>query len=181
MTPMAAYAEPRTDISPPLPWDQVREHQAENTRVLFVWMPPTREPERLNESRILKPSTGRTEALSSLPTEVDETLAELVALPEGWDGHGGLPVQPALAEQARRFMVAIRECTQIVPDIVPLPDGGLQLEWYVSTHEVEVAFPSDEAPYVYSERTADRYVEEFDLTHPLYITEIGPLFRALRR
>ena len=198
MTPMAAYTEPRTDVPQPLPRYRGHEHlglpamgdpTASVHRMVFLLVDGihqhhvyrARESERY--TLILKnpASTARTEASSSLPPKVDETIAELVGLPEGWDGHDGLPVQPEVAERARRFMVAIREFTRLVPDIVPLPDGGLQLEWYVSTHEVIVEFPSDEAPHVYSERVADGLVEEFLLSPLLDITEVGPLFRKLRR
>ena len=116
-----------------------------------------------------------------LPAEVQDSITEFVDLPRGWDGYDGLPVQSSVAEHARRFLSAISGCTQFAPDVVPLSDGGLQLEWFVGTYEVEVVIAPDGKAHVYFECTSDGRIKEFSLGNSLDTDEIGPLFRELHR
>ena len=77
--------------------------------------------------------------------------------------------------------MVIGECTQLVPDIVPLSDGGLQLEWFVGAYEVEVAIAPGGTTHVYFECTNDGRIKEFSLGDSLDTEKIGPFFRELRR
>lgn len=73
-------------------------------------------------------------------------LAELERLAPGWDSDGGLPVARRHANRAMQFLVrlAADEATSLpVPDIVPLADGGVQLEWHVAPDR-RIDFVSDE-------------------------------------
>jgi len=71
-------------------------------------------------------------------------LAELERLAPGWDSEGGLPVGRGHANRAIRFMVRLMgEGGVSIPDIVPLADGGVQLEWHAA-HGRRVDFVSDE-------------------------------------
>lgn len=77
---------------------------------------------------------------------VTARLAELERLAPGWDTEGGLPVARRHANRAMQFLVrlATDEATSLpVPDIVPLADGGVQLEWHVAPGR-RVDFVSDE-------------------------------------
>ena len=117
--------------------------------------------------------------IDALPGETEASINELVNLRQGWDGYNGLPVQPEVAEHARRFLVAIGKCTQLVPDVVPLSDGGLQLEWFVGAYEVEVAIAPGGTAHVYFECTKDGRIREFPLGDSLDTKEIDPFFREL--
>ena len=113
--------------------------------------------------------------------EIEASITDLVNLPQGWDGYNGRPVLSEVAEHARRLMAAIGECTQLVPDIVPLSDGGLQLEWFVGAYEVEVVIATDGRAHVYFECTNDGRIREFSLDSSFSIERIAPYFRELRR
>lgn len=121
------------------------------------------------------------EASPGLPAEFEAAIAELVKLPKGWDGYKGIPVRPEVAERARRFMEVAVKCTQFVPDVVPLSDGGLQLEWFVGAYEIEVLIASDGVAQVCFECTDDGQGREFSLGEPFDIDLIAPVFRDLRR
>ena len=121
------------------------------------------------------------EVSPQLPARIEASLTGLVDLPQGWDGYNGLPVRREIADHARRFMALIGECTQLVPDVVQLSDGGLQLEWFVGDHEIEVAIAPDRTTHVYFECTKDGRSQEISLGHLLHIEEIGPFFRELCR
>jgi len=73
-------------------------------------------------------------------------LAELERLAPGWDSDGGLPVRRRHANRAIQFLVRLMAdaSTPIaLPDIVPLADGGVQLEWHVAPGK-RLDFVSDE-------------------------------------
>lgn len=196
----AAYTTPGTDPSPPLA--RYRGHEHRNPPFVpaigdpAAPVPPTlvlvsmdgiqhrvhgAGPFRwiLESSANTAPTMERTPYL--LSAQIEKVIAELVGLPEGWDGHGGLPVQPEVAAHTRLFMAAIEESTQLVPDVVPLSDGGLQLEWFVGAYELEVAITPDGETHFHFECATDDRTEEFSLGRSLDTTEIEPFFRELRR
>ena len=201
----AAYADPGTDSHPLVSGYRDYEHPSPSIvsvveeiiapvdpRVFLVWMDGTlhrmRESERISawisvsQAATVKSERAITEETSSrLPAGIEEAITELVNLPQGWDGYNGLPVRFEVAEYARRFMAVIKEYTQLVPDVVPLSDGGLQMEWFVGAYEVEVVIATDGTARVYFECTNDGRSKEFPLDNSLYTEEIAPFFRELRQ
>lgn len=69
-------------------------------------------------------------------------LARLEGLVPGWDGYAGLPVSRLHANRVLRFLGRFMEDGLPMPEIVPLADGGVQLEWHLATRRVD--FISDE-------------------------------------
>lgn len=78
---------------------------------------------------------------------VTARLAELERLAPGWDSDGGVPVRRRHSNRAVHFLVRLTSSSGAVPipipDIVPLVDGGVQLEWHIAPG-VRVDFVSDE-------------------------------------
>lgn len=70
----------------------------------------------------------------------------LESLPSNWDSYGGVPLQRRHRDAALRFLGLVMTDDIEHPDIVPLADGGIQLEWrrdgvdvdFISDDEVEV-------------------------------------------
>jgi hypothetical protein len=73
-----------------------------------------------------------------------QRLAELQLLPYDWDSYGGLPLQPKHVQAALQFLNAVMGDDVVLPDIVPLSDGGIQLEWRIGDHEID--FISEDEP-----------------------------------
>ncbi len=65
-------------------------------------------------------------------------LAELARLPENWDGYGSRPVQLAAVEGTARLLAALASVSPPPPHFCPVPGGGVQLEWQVSSRELEL-------------------------------------------
>ena len=108
-------------------------------------------------------------------------IDELTKLDPGWDGYDGSPVLPRVARHALRLLEVIGAHTQIVPDVVPLSNGGLQLEWYVGIHEIEVEIAPDCATRLHRECTGDEDPAEVPIGDPHVTPEVAAFFRALRR
>ena len=117
----------------------------------------------------------------SLAEQASEAIKELTQLVPGWDGYDGMPVQSQVAEHAYRFLEVIGEHTQFMPDIVPLSNGGVQLEWYIGANEVEVMIEPDCTTHVFFECTREGRLREFLISDTIDVSEVAQLFRQLRR
>ena len=70
--------------------------------------------------------------------ELQEKLAELCALPEGWDSYDGRAVLPGIALFAREILDRVYEDGLPMPSLVPGSDGSLQIEWHCMDYDIEV-------------------------------------------
>lgn len=58
-------------------------------------------------------------------------LAELERLAPNWDSDGALPVSRRHANRAQAFLMQVMGAVSDEPEVVPLADGGVQLEWHL--------------------------------------------------
>ncbi len=67
-------------------------------------------------------------------------LQPLLALEAGWDGLSAQPIShPAAAFLTHILMRLFRECRNLgVPDLTPLPSGGIQAEWHTVRGDFEI-------------------------------------------
>lgn len=90
--------------------------------------------------------TSRQTTIMPLPrwqSEALARLAELEGLSPNWDGYGGRPVTRRHANRAMTFLGRIMRDDLPPPEIVPLADGGVQLEWHLP-HGRRLDFISDD-------------------------------------
>lgn len=74
-------------------------------------------------------------------------LARLERLAPNWDSDGALPVSRRHANRAQGFLMQVMDSKSDEPDVVPLADGGVQLEWRLDA-DTRLDFISDEEePY----------------------------------
>jgi hypothetical protein len=76
-------------------------------------------------------------------------LASAVALPPAWDSYSAAPLQLDLAVDAVVFLSQFLPPDAPAPRVVPLSDGGVQLEWHRSGLDVEITFPASDVPELY--------------------------------
>jgi hypothetical protein len=69
---------------------------------------------------------------------VKARLNELVRLREGWDGYHAVPVSFVSANFALRVLEAVSGADAPYPQIVPGPDGDLQMEWHTNSADIEL-------------------------------------------
>lgn len=72
-------------------------------------------------------------------------VEDLTALAPGWDGYGAKAIDAGVALQVVSFLLDHAYRTLPEPAIVPLADGGLQIEWHHNGVDLEIAFSDDEA------------------------------------
>lgn len=78
-----------------------------------------------------------------------EQLSTLLTLPPNWDSYGGRPTAQGCAEQAISFLARALPAGVAPPWVVPLGDGGLQLEWHRGGIDVEVALSPDDGQHLW--------------------------------
>ena len=88
----------------------------------------------------------------TVPEWVRPTVNELIRimqLPPNWDSYGAQPVQSVLVGRAVEILSRVMEENSPPPSIVPLNDGGLQMEWHLRGQDVEIVVCTDEPPTYY--------------------------------
>lgn len=103
----------------------------------------------------------------------------LQRLPDDWDSYGGVALQVSHRDAALRFLGLAMADGVPLPDIVPLADGGVQLEW--RSAGVEVDYISDNElsePTVFI--TRDGEAEEIEETWAVSyrLDELRSMLRA---
>jgi hypothetical protein len=91
-------------------------------------------------------------AENPLPAWVEPTISAFMtvqSLPENWDSYGGRRVGSDVVVQSLSILGQIMDSASPAPSVVPLGDGGLQLEWHRNQQDLEIVFPTDELPQFY--------------------------------
>lgn len=140
----------------------------------------------LSTGEVTVAGNDNVEASPSLPavsivTKAGEAIDELTRLAPGWDGYSGVAVLSQVADHARDFLGAIGAYTKLVPDVVPLADGGLQLEWFVGDYEVEVEISPDCGTHLFFECKHDGRSEEHSLGNVIDSNFLATYFKEIRR
>jgi hypothetical protein len=84
-------------------------------------------------------------------------LVSLLRLKDNWDTYGGKRTNLDLIKQALYVLTQIMEKDSPAPSVVPLGDGGLQIEWHRKQQDLEIVFQLDSAPtYYYEDRSSGK-------------------------
>jgi hypothetical protein len=95
--------------------------------------------------------------------EIDDRLAELVALPENWNSYGARRVDPAVARSTRELLLQTVRADTPRPALVPTSHGGIQIEWHTEGVDLEIEIPKADRYLVLWERARDQGEEELEL------------------
>lgn len=86
-------------------------------------------------------------------------IEDLTALAAGWDGYEASAIDAGVALQAVRFLLDHAYPAVPQPAIVPLADGGIQIEWHQGGIDLEISF-SDQESGVFVEDHHTSLIEE---------------------
>jgi hypothetical protein len=87
--------------------------------------------------------TAFTERMKWLAPVVEGRINDLLALGAAWDGHRAEPITLDAALAAASVSFALCADVGLAPQIFPLPDGGLQLEWHAGGHSLEIEIDAE--------------------------------------
>jgi hypothetical protein len=92
-----------------------------------------------------------------IPAWVEPTISAFIAvqtLPDNWDSYRGKKINRDLMNQSLSVLGSIMGATSPAPSVVPLGDGGLQLEWHRNQQDLEVVFAAEDAPRFFYQNRA---------------------------
>lgn len=101
----------------------------------FNDLPP---PTNVLELRSASTRVVVTEPVRGWLEGVKARFNELVQMRNGWDGYQGVPVKFVNANFALRMLEAVCDADAPAPQIVPGPNGDLQIEWHTNTADIEL-------------------------------------------
>ncbi len=90
-------------------------------------------------------------------------LAEILALPEGWNSYGAKPVNLYAAVDAIGVLSTIMPLDGPLPQVVPTSPGGVQLEWHKGGVDLEIVIKPSNPIHVSFEDQRNKASWEGDL------------------
>ena len=97
------------------------------------------------------------------PGWVKPTIAafnEIGNLSDNWDTYGGKAINVEVIRQSFSLLRSVMQPNSPTPSIVPLSDGGLQIEWHRKKQDLEIVFPFEEdGLFLYSNRATGNELE----------------------
>lgn len=97
--------------------------------------------------------TGETVDVSPWLMDMLPDIEELGDLQDNWDSYGSPPPSGELIanvvlllHRAERLLGCVEWPSMPRPDVVPLPGGGVQLEWHLPQKELELEFSEGDPP-----------------------------------
>ncbi len=72
-----------------------------------------------------------------------EGFANLLTLPDNWDGEGASPIDRDAISRALAAIEQLLTRRAPAPSVVPTPDSGLQIEWHLRAKDLEIEFHPD--------------------------------------
>ena len=76
-------------------------------------------------------------------------LNAFLALPPGWNSYGASPIREESVETTWRLLSCVLEPRMPLPYVVPLPTGGVQLEWHTERIDLEIEIEGPDRMAVY--------------------------------
>ena len=126
-----------TQLAPPPPrnlTDRIYQMESQNVAGMAT---TTTQTTTVNVKLLAQePSAWFADALRQIRT--------LTTLPRDWDTYGAEPINALVVADVVNFLVKVAVPGIAQPSIVPLADGGLQIEWHRGGLDVEVTFSEDE-------------------------------------
>lgn len=104
------------------------------------------------QARVTRQISETTTHIPSIPNWVRPTVegvGRIMQLPPNWDSYGAQPVQSVLVGKALEILPRVMLEDSPPPSIVPLTDGGLQMEWHLKGRDLEIVVAADESPTYY--------------------------------
>jgi hypothetical protein len=94
-------------------------------------------------------------------------LSKILRLPPNWDSYQARPVVPRAVAGVLSFLDQVMRDTTIMPSIVPMVDGGVQLEWHSRGIDFEIEVGPSGRFYAHYERRRDNIEWEGELDQNL--------------
>lgn len=89
-------------------------------------------------------------------SEIEEELEQIKSLEQGWDSYNGSPIDRDLILKALDLVKKISNRNIPQPHIVPVGNGGLNIEWRFSNRLVSIKLRKDGITYLLANRLTNK-------------------------
>jgi hypothetical protein len=96
----------------------------------------------------------------------ERQLNELLALEPGWDGYRAREVADAAVETTVELLDRFMDEAVEFPDLFPLNDGGIQIEWHADDVDIEIEVSPEGDAFVLATGPDDALLAEGELFGP---------------
>jgi hypothetical protein len=110
---------------------------------LYIW-----EQDRPSPAARAERTSKTVEMPPWFPPVIDR-IKELSSLPPNWDEHGASAIEAEHLAKALVFLAEVMRPKTPTPALVPIGNGGVQVEWHRAGLDVEVPFSKDDQPDLY--------------------------------
>lgn len=90
-----------------------------------------------------------------------ERMNAVAVLEKGWDGDRARPVTAHAAESALQVLQETMAPQTVAPAVVPVADGGLQLEWHLRGVDLEIYVEADGGVSAWCQEGVREWEEDF--------------------
>lgn len=97
-----------------------------------------------------------------IPIEgIVEKVSKLLRLPENWDSYGSCTIKPEVGAFSIFLAASLLRPNMSAPSIVPIHNGGIQLEWHQNQADLEIAInePYKGEVYFFDQRSGREICE----------------------
>lgn len=142
----------------PWPVDEMIEERRNWPRMGAIWTTQQYEPPHTYP---LGESTGVGRRLQPWLRSAAQTIERLARYPDNWNGYGERRITPRAVDRAIRLLAIVALSDSPSPSaIVPVANGGLQLEWGDTGDVTVEVFPSGEAEGYHVDKDATWQLRE---------------------
>lgn len=125
------------------------------------FIPEAAEIRQMKQAAAKRPAAARSK-IGAEQSKLREKISAALSLGDGWDGPGSLAPRMDIAYRVESLVLSALAGVQNphLPFIVPMADGGLQVEWHQNGADLEVAFfGSGEISGLFEDRVAGGEIE----------------------
>jgi hypothetical protein len=76
------------------------------------------------------------------------------SLSTNWNSYGAKTINHDLIQQSLFVLQLIMKADSPAPSVVPMADGGIQIEWHRKQQDLEIVFPAEEVPQFFYKNRA---------------------------
>ncbi len=91
---------------------------------------------------------------------VEAELNALLELSDGWDGRRAHAVTIPAIQATVHVLAVVTNETSAPPQLFPLPDGGIQVEWHVGGNSIEIEIDAEGEPHVLAQTSDGETIVE---------------------
>lgn len=145
-----------------------------------AWATSSSAPVRPAEAQV-EPQWNLTPFARDRLLENAQQILSFLQLESAWDGRRGNPLSIEAAGVAVQILLDVVSIERPSPQLIPLPSGGIQIEWHVAGNDLEIEIDSKGEIHILAITAADETVIDREVSPVFLDSALSETRRFLRR